>query len=57
MHGFSLLKPKIVQVINWIYLSNELTHQEIIIREQSGFIKVFEMEKKRLQEFSNYENN
>lgn len=49
--GFSQLKFKINLLINWIYLNNELTHQEIIIREQTSFIKIFAQEKDRLSNF------
>jgi hypothetical protein len=31
--GYSILKPKVVLMINWIYINNELTHHEIIIKE------------------------
>jgi hypothetical protein len=33
LKGFSLLKPKVIVLINWIYINNELTHHEIIIKE------------------------
>lgn len=46
--GNSNLKLKIILFMNWIYINNELTQKEVFIREQLGFIKLFEKELNRL---------
>ncbi|CAD8210359.1 unnamed protein product [Paramecium octaurelia] len=50
------LKVKVILFINWIYIQNSLTQQEVMIKEQANFNKLFNKEKERLLKLSSYPN-